>query len=195
MSRHAMLVAGIFAFAAAGAPAKCPLSTLTRGVNKPKTITLNAAERGVRDAPAFYLHGAEFVPVMFFKPEDVVERLKKNIVELRENPTVVGAAWEKYLEQVRRDLPLREDTDLFKYSLRAPTFAANMSELVGALLESGQVILDDWPYHNTGVEDENDRDESKVIIMQTRGKYLEESRWFCNERGQELFSNGYTMTD
>src|SRR5690349_15433555 len=98
-------------------------------ISKPLVIALNASSRGVYGEPAFYLR----VPspsrslVMFFKPDDVVDVLQSMGEWGRGEPQAM-------LANIERELPLKTDTDIFKYQLRSFTLWSAKDWLVTELL-------------------------------------------------------------
>jgi hypothetical protein len=146
----------------------------------------------VRDAPAFYLRMANPWVMLFFKPEDVVAWLKQ--------PAFVQP--NKYLDMISKDLPLEEDTDLFKYVLADSDLFHTQDVLVSDLLKLGQVRIDDWPFANSKRDPFYDRQDPTTVIMVSKkfDNFEEEWRLFCEplrNKGEtrEIFEITYVIVD
>jgi hypothetical protein len=177
--------------------ARCGPSRLRGNVTKPETIKLNGAERGVRDAPAFYLRMANPWVILLFKPEDIVEQLKKDGARYHaEDLATAAGQTQKYFDAISRDLPLKENTDLFKYVLQERGFATRQDFMVSELLKLGQVYVDEWPFQDAKRDPLYDNDDPTTLTMISKGEgETEEVRYFCESGHKELFSITYIIND
>jgi len=173
--------------------ARCGPSRLRGHVTKPVTITLKGAERGIRNAPAFYLRQPNQWVMMFFKPEDIIEQLKKDGARYRaEILTMAASGAQAYLDAITRDLPLKEDTDLFKYVLHDRSFLTRQEVVIAELLKLGQVYVDHWPFQDAKRDPIDDADDPTTLTMVSQGTSDEEiARYFCESGGAEVFSVTY----
>ena len=194
-ARLAIAVVALLSFVSSDAMARCGPSRLSGGITKPEVIKMNALERGVRDAPAFYMQLPQSWVLLYFKPEDVVAQLKK--------AGGTNDTTDAYLTAITHDLPLKEDTDLFKYVLQNSDFHSRQEFLVSDLLKLGQAYIDDWPYRDAKHDPDDDRDDRKVLVMVSKMGLDEEWRLFCEPLGldndprrtRELFFVTYVIVD
>ncbi|HTU65587.1 MAG TPA: hypothetical protein VMF52_06545 [Steroidobacteraceae bacterium] len=121
-----LAVCGCIAGPAAAARAVCG-DTLGRGHRAQKTITPSFERFG----PSYYLHVDGFV--MLLRPQDIVDKLGQ-LKKLRKP----GDA-EALIAAIQADLPLRAETDLFKYTFIAPERMELIDFAVDQLLEEGRV--------------------------------------------------------
>ena len=144
-----------------------------------ETIALDGLKGGVREHPAYYLRDAQRHLVFFLKPEHVVTLLEAG-----------GNDYADSLERMRRDLPLKEDTDLFKYGVRDIRFYNLLDDLVAKLLDAGHAMVDFFPLHDSEGQaiNSNDRFDPvtlKRVYWNTRAG---EGRTYCSEKGSEVLS-------
>jgi hypothetical protein len=119
------MLAGLSLMAAAPASARCGDKAGYR--NPVETIlTLSA----VRPRPAYYLRTRAFV--LMFAAEDMLAALEKSDRNGRNEPL---------LQALRRDQPLKADTDLFKYAFDLPKEVETLDHAVAALLDAGKANL------------------------------------------------------
>ena len=153
---------------------------------------------GVREKPAFYLRSMSSSAVFFFKPEDLVAQLEKWIaIEGANTPATHRFDLHGPLDWIRRDLPLKEDTDLFKYALRDLSFADRLDYLAADLLDSGHAAVDLWPVHIAGTEssrlnDPLDPTTVKRVNWRTRGG---DGRKYCSADGFGIIAIVETIYD
>jgi len=169
------------AIASPDAVARCA-PRFERGLAKPQTITLTGPLPSV---PAFYLRvfaNPNRDVIVFFKPDDVVEALNelyKLAPTEAHNP--VRGEQRNYLDAILGDLPLEEDTDLFKYTLRDRKNWVRQDALVQELLRTGRVAI----------RTDNAREDPKTITMVEQWPNADEhsaaTRWFCLPDGLPLF--------
>jgi len=173
--------------------ARCGPSRLREHVTKPQTITLQGAERGVRAAPAFYLRLPNQWVMMFFKPEDIVEQLKKAGARDQVEVSTPGST-QAYYDAITRDLPLKEDTDLFKYVLQDRSSLTRQEVVIAELLKLGRVYVDEWPFQDAKRDPVYDRDDPTTLTMVSQGTAdFEIARYFCEPGSKELFSITYVL--
>ena len=85
------------------------------------------------------------------------------------------------LDNMKVDLPLKESTDLFRYTLIDQRFDALVNIVIADLLKEGRVMFDQWMLV----------DHSKTIVMVSREEAGGEgSRWFCTPKDDVLFKIG-----
>jgi hypothetical protein len=153
---------------------------------------------GVREKPAFYLRITSSPVVLFFKPEDLVAHLEEWIAKERANrPAMQRSDLQDPLDWIRHDLPLKEDTDLFKYGLRDPGFASRVEYLAADLLEAGHAAVDLSPLHTGGPDstepnDQFDPTTIKRVYWKTRGG---DGRKYCSPDGFGILSTLETIYD
>jgi len=153
------------------------------------TVTLSPEKVFASGQPLFYLRYTNGVHVLYFRPEDVVAFLEEELAGLRARyPTMTFSETRLPLGWIRQDLPLKEDTDLFKYGLRNPGFALDIDLLVAGLLDKGLAAVDFLPLRNPHQEagnshDPNDPSSIKRIDWNTRE---EEGRIYCDASGREI---------
>ena len=151
-----------------------------------ETIELDALGHGVRAAPSFYYNDPEHRIVYFMKPEDVVDWLEHQKQE------------KLMLQLVKADLPLKEDTDLFKYALKTDTVVPeSIGWLLAGMLDSARVMVDWLPVRGTspGANDFYDRQDPlriKRVFWTTRGA---DGRKYCKENGYEILTVVDTIYD
>lgn len=106
--------------------------------------------RGISDAFGFYLRGQQD-ELMLFEAQDVVNALQDRMVKLRAeglNPAAKNS--EALLASVRRDLPLRESTDLFKYALTGD-YGREVEAVAAQLLRGGRAYVNSWSSFQKGL--------------------------------------------
>lgn len=150
-----------------------------------QTIDLDAYARVVREQPAFYYHDTERDYVFFMSPADVVAWLE-------------AQGKQTLLQLLKRDLPLKEDTDLFKYSLRTREASPlDIHWLIAGLLDAGHVMVDRLPLRGTTPDsaefyDRQDPLRIKRVLWQSRGS---DGRRYCQESGLEILTIVETIYD
>ncbi len=92
------------------------------------------------------------------------------------------------LDNIRMDLPLKESTDLFRYSLIDQRFDSVVNRVIADLMTDGKVMLDQWVFvdHPT---------KSIVMISRTDANGDEGGRWFCTSANDVLFKIGHAAGD
>lgn len=143
------------------------------------TIALQDLETS---GPVYYWHDSSTYSFLYFRPEDMLARLEALLASEQGsdhdsrfgNATLVPAL----LDNIKVDLPLKESTDLFRYSIIDQRFDAVLSVVIAELMEEGKVMLDQWVF----VEQPE-----KSIVMVSREDGDEEGRWFCTPDDNVLF--------
>jgi hypothetical protein len=166
------------------------------GVRKPVTVTLAGPQRNEGDAPVFYLRSErkEWF-LLTVRPEDLVRTLEDYGAKPDGRATGDNGGTLRYFyEQVTRDLPLKEDTDLFKYVLRDNRLDAWFDRLTPDLMTKGLVGIDLAPYqdHNPGTNNEV-LDPTTLTIVSVFDGDQERSRYFCTPDGKLLLEHWYLI--
>jgi len=153
------------------------------------TLMLSPAKVFASGQPLFYLRYTDDLHLLYFRPEDVVAFLEEELAGLRAKyPSLIFSETRIPLGWIRQDLPLKEDTDLFKYGLRGRGFALDLDQLVAGLLDKGQPAVDFQPLRIPRQEagkadDPNDPSSIKRVTWKTRD---EEGRIYCDAGGREI---------
>ncbi|HEV8443778.1 MAG TPA: hypothetical protein VGQ27_09870 [Steroidobacteraceae bacterium] len=152
------------------------------------TIELDAPKHGAREQPAFYLREPEHNLVLFFKPRDVLTVLEQRAGDSRLANVVA---------EIRADLPLKEDTDLFKYDLRGEGFDGLLDFIVADLLDAGHAVVDYVPIHAAGsdssrLNDVYDPTTIKRVHWENRGG---DGRTYCSADGFFILDVTDTIND
>jgi len=190
--KHVLALVCILAAASFDAAAGCKPSLLKRDVSK-TVINLNGTERGARAAPAFYLQNPTLHLVLFFKPEDVSEVLRKQEARYaEENLASALAQHREYMQTLLGSLPLKSNKNLFEFVLAG---ASELREevMVSDLLKEGKASIGDWSFLDDKLNEEL-RD-MKTITMYSKGGSEESARWFCTPLNQKLFGFTYIIYD
>ena len=158
-----------------GAWAAEPACGLSPGARDERaTIALQNLDR---QGPVYFWHDSSTYALLYFRPEDLVARLETLLASERFADDSIGPA---LLDNIRVDLPLKESTDLFRYTLIDQRFDSVVNSVLADLLKDGKVMLDQWIFAE---------DPSRSIVMVSRiGKDGEEGgQWFCTSRDDLLF--------
>jgi hypothetical protein len=168
IARLAIALAFMFLGCVAGAAENCS----KRELRRPNTavLELDGVQRRVREQPAFYLRGADQRFTYFFEPDHVLA-----VVEAKK---AAHPGLQNSLERMRLDLPLREDTDLFKFALRDPTFAWLLDYFVAELFDAGHGSIEFLPL---------DQPVNLTVIRRVSWSDRETAgRKYCRQDGLEL---------
>ena len=111
------------------------------------TIALqNLDSRG----PVYYWHDSSTYALLYFRPEDLVARLETLLAKEQgsNHDSTFGDASlaPALLDNIRMDLPLKESTDLFRYSLIDQRFDSVVNRVIAVLMTDGKVMLDQWVF-------------------------------------------------
>lgn len=141
-----------------------------------------------RNGPVYYWHDSSTYALLYFRPEDLVARLQSRLeTEQAANHDAASLA-PALLDNIKVDLPLKESTDLFRYTLIDPRFDPVVNLVVADLLEEGKVMLDQWIFVDHPAK-------SIVKISRTDADGEEGARWFCTSADDVLFRIGYAAFD
>jgi hypothetical protein len=146
-----------------------------------ETIELQGQKLGIRERPAYYLSDPGRSFVFFFRPEDVLE-----VVDAYHSDSKV----ERMLARIRDDLPLKEDTDLFKYSVLDAGYSGPLVFFVASLLEKGNAIVDFVPLQKPR-QTSQERDDPKDPALIKRVDWTSRGvagRKYCTGLGFELLN-------
>jgi hypothetical protein len=148
--------------------------------NAPDERATIALQNLDRQGPVYYWHDSSTYALLYFRPEDLVARLEALLASENFGDDSIGPA---LLDNIRVDLPLKESTDLFRYTLIDQRFDSVVNSVLADLLKDGKVMLDKWIFAD---------DPSRSIVMVSRsGKDGQESeRWFCTRQDEVLFRIG-----
>jgi hypothetical protein len=160
-----------------------------RGLEQRDTIPLQDL---AANGPVYYWHDSSTYALLYFRPEDLVAHLRALLAKEQGsnrdssfgNATLLPAL----LDNIQGDLPLRESTDLFRYSMIDPRFDAVVNVVIADLMKEGKVMLDQWLL----VEQQ-----AKSIVMVSRADANGEEggRWFCTAKDDVLFRIGPAAGD
>lgn len=156
-----------------------------RALQSADTIQLDTPKHGAREQPAFYLRDPEHSLVLFFKPQDVIAALEKHV-----NGPKKDARLAPILSAVRADLPLKEDTDLFKYEFRGEGWRGLIDHVVATLLDAGHADIDVHPFHIPGAESSksSDLDDPSAIKRLPWSKGEADGRLYCIDFGRTILN-------
>lgn len=127
-----------------------------------------------RNGPAYYWHDSATYALLYFRPEDLVARLETLLAKESLAPAL--------LDNMKVDLPLKEPTDLFRYTLIDQRFDSLVNVVIADLMKEGRVMFDQWMFVD---------DPSRSIVMVSREDAEGEgSRWFCTSKDDVLFKIG-----
>lgn len=180
--KMATTLAAAFALSAPAAHAACGQSgSPSFGHERRATIPLQDLDS---QGPVFFWHDSSTYALLYFRPEDLVARLESLLA--RET----GSNHDSYfgnaslapalLDNIKVDLPLRQPTDLFRYTLIDQRFDSVMNLVIADLLDEGKVMLDQWV-----VAEQPAR--SIVMITRADADGKEQGLWFCTASDQVLF--------
>ncbi|MDF3021375.1 MAG: hypothetical protein K0Q92_2678 [Steroidobacteraceae bacterium] len=155
-------------------------ATASAACGKPAGPSAGQAQRAVialqnpdRTGPAYYWHDSATYALLYFRPEDLVSRLEGLLAKESLAPAL--------LDNMKVDLPLKESTDLFRYTLIDQRFDSLVNVVIADLMKEGRVMFDQW------MLDER----SRTIVMVSRAEAGgEASRWFCTSKDDVLFKIG-----
>jgi hypothetical protein len=170
----------VLAVASADAAAGCGPSRFTsRTLTRPKTISLDTV---ARTSPAFYLRveARSRDLVMYFKADDVISELTRMAAaSLKSSDDAAYKDLHEFLERVARDLPLKENTDLFKYAIEDPERSKRIDDLVSEMLNDGMLSL--------GGAQQSEGIRQIIKIADFSRSNEENAVWFCTTDGYEIF--------
>jgi hypothetical protein len=170
----------VAAFAAGAIVLATTISTASAACGQAAGSSAGQAQRAVialqdpdRSGPAYYWHDSATYALLYFRPEDLVSRLETLLTEESLAPAL--------LANMKVDLPLKESTDLFRYTLIDQRFDSLVNVVIADLMKEGRVMFDQWMLVDT----------SRTIVMVSRAEPGGEgSRWFCTSKDDVLFKIG-----
>jgi hypothetical protein len=184
LTKHlaAIAAAALLALGASGAQAACGHTARAAAGNERRaTIPLQAIDR---EGPVYYWHDSSTYALLYFRPEDLVARLQTRLANQQTTDAVEASLAPALLDNIKIDLPLKESTDLFRYTLIDPRFDSVVNLVVADLLQEGKVMLDQWVFVDHPAK-------SIVMISRTDANGEEGGRWFCTATDDVLFKIGY----
>jgi hypothetical protein len=143
-----------------------------------------ALENTDRQGPAYYWHDSSTYALLYFRPEDFVTRLETLMAAEQGDATI----WPALLDNIKVDLPLKETTDLFRYTLIDQRFDSVVNAVIADLMKEGKVMLDKWIFVD-------DPSKSIVMVSRTDANGDEGGRWFCTSGDDVLFKIGHATFD
>ncbi|HUQ10677.1 MAG TPA: hypothetical protein VM146_10220 [Steroidobacteraceae bacterium] len=181
-----LFAAGLVALAsgATTAEAGCGQTAgASSGHERRATIALQNLES---KGPVFYWHDSATYALLYFRPEDLVARLETLLTTERERngdlfaDASLGPA---LLDNIKVDLPLKESTDLFRYTLIDQRFDSVVNLVLADLMKDGKVMLDQWVFV--------DEPARSIVMVSHTDSSGEAGRWFCTSKDEVLFKVGY----
>jgi len=159
----------------------CEQKHLSREYTK-STITLRVRDPQV---PEFYLRMRTSLTLVYLRPDDVVNAIGKSL-------NAPSAA--KLLDRVQHDLPLKEDTDFFKYVTRDKELLGQVEWVVDEVLKAGKAAIDGWPFGD-GVLASNylPKDPMEVTVISLGFPSHEDARWYCYPEHELLLEQWYVI--
>lgn len=167
------------------------LSAGIHACDKPRGVKAQqVALKGSPDVPSFYLRGSDGM-VMFFSEEDVVLALKTHAADLtRAGYDSAARRSEATSKVVGKDVPLGENTDLFKYWLADSSHGTELEFVAAELLANGQASIGRW----YGMDSAEPGSMSVVKMFVERGKNGDViSRSFCTLSDKSLLRVTYIL--
>lgn len=141
----------------------------------------------VRDprVPEFYLRMRTSLTLVYLLPDDVVDALG-------EFANLPSAA--RLQDLIRHDLPLKEDTDLFKYVTRDNDALGDVERALDVVLKQGKAAIDGWPC-GAGILAPHylPKDPMTVTVISFGDEAQEDGRWYCFPEHQLLFGQWYVI--
>lgn len=165
--------------------------TAVRFANQGRRATIALQELD-RNGPVYYWHDSSTYALLYFRPEDMVARLESLLADeqgaTRDSLLGDASLARALLDNIKVDLPLKESTDLFRYTLIDQRFDSVVNLVIADLMNEGRVMLDQWIF-----EDHPAR--SIVMVSRTDANGEEGARWFCTSTDEVLFKIGYAALD
>jgi hypothetical protein len=176
-----VVVAVLLGPAAAASEAGC---SPDRGVARDQRATI-ALQNLDRTGPVYFWHDSSTYALLYFRPEDLVDRLETLVASEHFGNDSIGPA---LLDNIRVDLPIKESTDLFRYTLIDQRFDSVVNSVIAELLKEGKVMLDQWLL----VENPS---KSIVMVSRTDAGGEARERWFCISGDNVLFKIGHSASN
>src|SRR5690349_5563014 len=100
--------------------------------------------------PVYYWHDSSTYALLYFRPEDLVARLEALLANEqgsnRDSTFGDASLAPALLDNIKVDLPLKESTDLFRYTLIDSRFDSVVNVVIADLMNEGKVMLDQWVF-------------------------------------------------
>lgn len=142
--------------------------------------------------PVYYWHDSSTYALLYFRPEDMVARLESLLAQEtganRDSAFGDASLAPALLDNIRFDLPLKESTDLFRYTLIDQRFDPVVNLVIADLLNEGRVMLDQWIFADHPAR-------SIVMISRTDAHGEERGRWYCTSSDEVLFKLGHAALE
>lgn len=178
--------AAMLAMSVSNAQAACGQSA---GQVRRATIALQDPDL---EGPVYFWSDSSTYALLYFRPEDLVARLESLLANEQgsNRDSIFGDASlaPALLDNIKVDLPLKESTDLFRYTLIDQRFDSVVNLLIADLMKEGKVMLDQWVLVELP---------ARSIVMVSRGDAdgEEGGRWFCTSTNDVLFKIGHATLD
>lgn len=190
LTKHlAVVVAAALAMSPAARAACVPAGSKSAAHDRRDTIALEDLDR---NGPVFYWHDSSTYALLYFRPEDMVARLEALLAHEsgsnRDSAFGDASLAPALLDNIKVDLPLKEATDLFRYTLIDQRFDSVVNLVIADLMKDGKVMLDQWVYADQPAK-------SMVMISRTDANGEEGGRWFCTPTNDVLFRIGHDAAD
>jgi hypothetical protein len=181
----AVVAAGVAVLAmSSNAQAACGQAG-SKSVDRRDTIALQNLDRS---GPVYFWHDSSTYALLYFRPEDMVARLEALLANEsgsnRDSAFGDASLAPALLDNIKVDLPLKESTDLFRYTLIDQRFDPVVNAVIADLMKDGKVMLDQWVYADQPAK-------SMVMISRTDANGEEGGRWFCTPTNDVLFKIGH----
>jgi len=191
LTKHLAAAVGtaMLALSSPGAQAACGhTGRESAGHVRRDTIPLQDLDR---NGPVYYWHDSSTYALLYFRPEDLVARLESRLANEQAATRYADASEASLapalLDNIKVDLPLKESTDLFRYTLIDPRFDSMVNLVVAELLEEGKVMLDQWILV--------DHPAKSIVMVSRTDADGEGGRWFCTPTDDVLFKIGYAVLE
>jgi hypothetical protein len=174
----------------ATAPAACGQARgQPAGPERRATIALQDLDN---HGPVYYWHDSSTYALLYFRPEDMVARLEHLLASEqganRDSAFGDASLAPALLDNIKVDLPLKESTDLFRYTLIDQRFDSVVNLVIADLMNEGRVMLDQWIFADHPTK-------SIVMISRADANGEEGGRWFCTASDEVLFKIGHAALD
>jgi hypothetical protein len=182
LTKNLCVVGAILAQGAWAGEPGCGPDRVAAGRDQRATIALQDLDR---NGPVYFWHDSSTYALLYFRPEDLVARLETLVASERFGDESLGPA---LLDNIRVDLPLKESTDLFRYTLIDQRFDSVVNSVIADLLKDGKVMLDQWILVENPTR-------SIEMVSRTDADGDEGGRWFCIAGDNLLFKIGHAVGD
>jgi hypothetical protein len=147
----------------------------------------------------FYWHDSPRWVVLYFSPADILEHLQRLTDESRAKDLAreqQPSRWGKLLNDLKADLPLKDNVDLFKYVLKDTDHVGIVEYVLADLMKEGKVTVDNWVYRDDKRSSNSvEGDPTTIQMVSAMGDSEEAGRTFCTMKGEELLFIWYIIYD